>query len=380
MPRRRSLLTAGLLLAQPCATLFRAPPARAQGAAWPRRLTDLAGRTITLPRPARALLLATGFDLVALSLLHPDPASLLAGWVDDLKRINTALVDAFTARFPHLATVPLLGSAAQDSLSVEKALSLGADLALLPGWQAATPAGQALIHALEQAGIPSLVLDFTQDPLGATPASLRLLGQALGREEQAEAIARFHEARRDAILERVAASGQPGPRVLLHAFAGSESCCWVWNQSGLGSFVTRLGARNLGSDLLPAAGMGGMLHLETVLAEDPEVYITTGLPRYPVRLGPGLTREEARASLATVLQAPPLSGLSAIHAGRAHAVWNHFNTVPLNILAFEAMARWVRPGLFPDLDPADTLAEINQRFAAMPLEGAWWVSLKPGIP
>jgi iron complex transport system substrate-binding protein len=41
------------------------------------------------------------------------------------------------------------------------------------------------------------------------------------------------------------------------------------------------------------------------------------------------------------------------------------------------MARWIRPELFGDLDPAETLAEINRRFLAVPFTGTYWVSLNP---
>jgi iron complex transport system substrate-binding protein len=56
-------------------------------------------------------------------------------------------------------------------------------------------------------------------------------------------------------------------------------------------------------------------------------------------------------------------------------MWNFFNAVPLNVLAAEAVASWVRPDLFGDLDPAGSLAEINERFAAVPFEGAYWTSV-----
>jgi iron complex transport system substrate-binding protein len=49
----------------------------------------------------------------------------------------------------------------------------------------------------------------------------------------------------------------------------------------------------------------------------------------------------------------------------------------LNVLAAEAFAVWLRPELFADISPEATLAEINQRFAAVPFEGSYWISLKP---
>ena len=69
--------------------------------------------------------------------------------------------------------------------------------------------------------------------------------------------------------------------------------------------------------------------------------------------------------------------LKAVREGRAYGLWNYFNAVPLNILAAEVFAKWLRPDLFADIDPEATLKEINARFAAVPFDGAYWIALKP---
>lgn len=72
-----------------------------------------------------------------------------------------------------------------------------------------------------------------------------------------------------------------------------------------------------------------------------------------------------------------MASIAAVRSGRVHGLWNFFNAIPLNIVAAEAFAVWLRPDIFPDVDPAETLAEINRRFAAVPFEGSYWASLKP---
>lgn len=41
------------------------------------------------------------------------------------------------------------------------------------------------------------------------------------------------------------------------------------------------------------------------------------------------------------------------------------------------MAKWIHPERFGDTDPAETLAEIDRRFLAVPLTGAMWIDLTP---
>lgn len=76
------------------------------------------------------------------------------------------------------------------------------------------------------------------------------------------------------------------------------------------------------------------------------------------------------------MKSPVLANLSGVQKGRVDGLWNFFNAVPLNILAAEAFARWLRPELFADVDPQGTLTEINERFAAVPFRGSYWISLK----
>ncbi|PZR14673.1 MAG: hypothetical protein DI532_09215 [Azospirillum brasilense] len=64
----------------------------------------------------------------------------------------------------------------------------------------------------------------------------------------------------------------------------------------------------------------------------------------------------------------------AVGRQRAFGIRNHFGGA-LNVLALRAMAGWLYPELARQLDPSRTLEMIHRRFAAMPVEGAFWTSL-----
>jgi iron complex transport system substrate-binding protein len=372
MNRSKALACALLLL-----TCLLASPARAE---WPVTVTDAAGRQVTVPHQPRAVLLGAGINLVALALLDPDPVSLLAGWADDTRQYDPGLYAAFLAKFPRLAEVPVVGGGTDESFSLEKALTVGADLAIFGAWQAETEQGRQILDRLTAAGVPAVVVDFNHRPLANTAPGMRLLGRVLGREHRANAFADFWEARLDRIRRRMAEHPEPGPTVLMHAYPQPDECCWAIGEAGLGELVSLVGGRNIAADRFPDAG-GGVLSLEYVIGQDPQIHIATGLPQAEDTpgfvVGPGVPAEAARRSLASALAVPGLSGLAAARDGRTHGLWNFFNAVPLNIVAVEAVARWVRPEIFGDLDPGATLAEINSRFAALPFDGALWVSLDP---
>lgn len=347
----------------------------APAAAQPVTVTDLAGRTVTLPGPAKRIVLAQGRQLNGLGLLHPDPISLLAGWGSDHKRQNPDAYARYAAKFPAIETVPTVGDGGtQDGFSFEKVVSLAPDLVILSQSLAGTRRGPGdLVARFEAAGITVAVVDFYLQPLRDTVPSLRVLGKLIGREEQAEAYIRFYEARRAVLASRVRDAERPS--VFMHAHAGGFDCCQSPGKGTFDEFITLAGGRNIAASILP--GATGQISLEQLLAADPAIYVATGgvhlTRRGGLVLGLGISPEEGLRSFATLLASPGISALSAVRNGRAYGLWQLFNDTPLHIVAIEALAKWIHPERFADLDPQATLNEISTRFSAIPLEGTLWI-------
>ncbi|OWZ94154.1 ferrichrome ABC transporter [Sinorhizobium sp. LM21] len=345
---------------------------------WPMTITDAVGREVTIPAKPKAILLGSGFNLVALSLIHPDPVSLLAAWSGDMKTDNPEIYESFRRKFPDIADVPQIDDGTGPGLSFETLLTVKADLALLNNWQSDTESGRRAIEYLTGIGVPVVVVDFNNDALTGTPRMMRLLGRILERDEQAEAFARFYEDKLKLIRDRIAAKPEPRPLVLMDAFPQPDRCCWAYGTGGLGEFLTVAGGRNFAEGVLPRPG--GTVNAEAIMAANPEIYIATSSPggKYgTLSIGPGVSEDEARETLARTIEAPALKTIRAVEEKRVHGLWNFFNAIPLNIVAAEAFATWIRPDLFGDLAPQKSLAEINARFAAVPFEGTYWVDLTP---
>ncbi|WP_159992612.1 ABC transporter substrate-binding protein [Roseomonas sp. 18066] len=371
---RRSLLAAPLLLA--------ATAARAE--TWPRRVTDLLGRQVTLPRPPRRILLGEGMYLLTLGLLHPDPVSLLVGTGGDLRRLDPVIDAAWRRAFPALDRLPEVTTTVGQALPLERTLSLTPDLVILGAWQEGSAETMQAVERLASAGIPTIFIDLFRQPLRNTAPSLRLLGQVLERETQAEAFIALHETHLARIRDRLPAppapGGRNGPPTLLTAFPGRWPCCWVAGQGGGGDVLALLQLANPTAQVLGEA-QGGAIGLEVLMSLQPRIVVGTGMHRpsdeLGLLLGSGVSPDRARQSLAAVAATREMAALEAVKSGRVHGLWNYFAGTAIGILAAEAMARWTWPALFPELDPAATLQEINQRFAAVPFEGTYWISLDP---
>lgn len=358
------------------ATLLPVGAAAQAPAETPIRVTDLAGREVVLARPATRIVLGAWVSLDALSLLHPDPVGLLAGWAEGgANGIQPALL---RAKFPAIDRVPVIGRGTLDSLSAEAVIASRPELVVFSTFDAirygqgpaALPPALAQIEA---AGIAVVIVDFFLQPLTNTEPSLRILGKLLGREAQAEAYIAFYRDHLDRIARRLADAKAPAPTLFFHAFAARPDCCFTAGPGSVDGMIRAAGGRNIGTERLSAPI--GQVNLEYLITRDPEVYVASAIGAATgLALGPGITAERAAEEFSTLLKRPDLAALGAVSRGRAHGLWHLFVHTPVHVVAIEVLAKWLHPELFADVAPEATLAEINSRFLAAPLTGTFWTN------
>jgi iron complex transport system substrate-binding protein len=354
-------------------------------AAAPIQITDIAGRTVTLAQPAQRFVISEGRYVLTLSLLRPDnPVQGLVGMMQPVSWTYPDLEAQLHAKFPAAKDIALFGHQDQSSVSVEKIIDLKPQVAIFgvhdhgPGTQNAE-----LLQQLEKAGIQIVFIDFRLDPLRNTVPSVRILGQVLGAENQAEKFIDFYQQRRAAIAKRLD-SVEEKPTVFLQAHAGRFDCCVGMADGMLGPFVAAAGGRNIADAVAP--GPTSKHTLEFLLLENPDVWIGTASGTAAdvqdgkewVALGPGMTDESARRSLQRYLSAVEFQAMDAVRTGRAHAIWHDFYNSPLNIVALEAFTRWIHPRTFADLDPEHTLRTLFEAFTPFAWQGVATVNLTPG--
>jgi iron complex transport system substrate-binding protein len=339
-------------------------------------LTDLRGRTVTVPDQVRKISIDDGRFLVALSLIQANPVRWLAAWPRDVHRIGEATYGQLLQKFPALKSVPAVASSA-GSFNLEAVLAAAPDVAVVSVGSGPT---DAQIAQLKAAGIPVVFIDFFDNPFKNQEPSLRLLGQLTGGQAKAQAFIDYRRAHLDKITQRVAQLA-PGarPSVFLEAHAGmSGDCCNSPGKGNMGEYIEFVGGHNIGADVLKTPV--GKLNLEYVMSRDPQVYIATGGAHLEkaggLVLGAGYDAARARSSLARVTQRQGIAQLSAVKSGRSFGLAHQLINSPIDIVAIEAFATWIHPELFKDVDPHKTLAEINQQFLAVPYQGAGWTGLR----
>ncbi|GGY22684.1 ABC transporter substrate-binding protein [Paludibacterium paludis] len=339
---------------------------------------DIAGRTVTVPDNPKRVILGEGRLFYAMALLEgKSPFARIAGWQGDFRRLDPQTYALYRQRFPEIDRVPLIGNASEDTVSVEKMLSLRPDVAIFSVSGHGPGIKNPMVDTLTRAGVPVVFVDFRDKPLEHTAPSLRLMGKVLKREAQANAYLAFYDTHLARIRTRVAKlAPKDRPLVFMDVRAGSMDAVTSAGKGSVGEFVDIAGGRNLAAALLPSPL--GQVNIETVLASRPALYLATGAgapdAAAGVKLGAAVSAEQARASLIATGARDQLKGLEAGRNGRSFALWHHYYISPYHIAAIEAVAKWLHPERFADVDPNATLRDIHKRFLAIEPTGTYWVN------
>ncbi|WP_251975905.1 ABC transporter substrate-binding protein [Salinicola avicenniae] len=340
---------------------------------FPITLTDLAGRQVTLEASPRHLFLDNPRHLFALAALLPDPVARLSGWRGSLAGFDDEAQRRFESAFPALTSLPQLGGAANGLVSAEALASLAPDLIVADISRYADWQGSPRLRQLDALEIPVLFVDFRRHPLVDGPRSLALLGRALGVSPRADAlIARLQAAstRVDDCLEGLTQR----PRVLIDIAPGLKvDCCRSNFDSGLADLVADAEGDNIAAGFSP--GTENVLSPEAVLASDPDVIIATAA-RWrsddSVRAGFGVDPARTQQDLAAVVaRRAGWPALSAIKAGRLHALWHGYHQGPFAPVALQAIAGWLHPQQCGALDPQATLTALYRDFMPIAADGTF---------
>lgn len=345
-------------------------------------VTDVAGRTVTVPDDVQRVVLGEGRLFFALSLLEGQkPFDRIVGWQGDFRRLDPQTYATYRAKFPQIDNIPLIGTTSADSISPENVLKLNPQLAIF-GLSGHGPGRESeLVNQLQKAGVPVVFVDFRTSPLKNTLPSMALLGKVLNREKQAQDYIRFYQEnirRVTEVTQTIPAQDKPAVFIELRASTADE-CCRSAGKGNMGDFIGLAGGVNIARPLLP--GPLGQVNLEKVIDAQPDVYLVSGGARPPkagdpqptgLVLGAQTTPAQASASLKPLLARKGISTLKAVEAGRSFGIWHNYYNSPYNVLAVQLFAKAFYPQKFADLDPQQTQKQLYKQFLAVEPTGTYW--------
>lgn len=235
-----------------------APPEEA--APQEREITDMAGRTMTVPLEIESVFSTGPAAAIYLYTLVPDK---LLGWNYALNDIEKSII------LEQYHDLPNFGQG--DAVNYEAVIAAGPTIALN-----VTSINDGSIDAsdalAEQLGVPVVMV--SSDLLDA-PAVYRFMGKLFGVEEQAEALAAYAEETFNAISSLDIPNEE---KVRIYYGNGEDSLETAPAGSSHGQLIDLVNAVNV-ADLELGDGSRVQISAEQLLAWDPDVIIVNGEPK-----------------------------------------------------------------------------------------------------
>ena len=314
-----------------------APPEEA--APQEREITDMAGRTMTVPLEIESVFSTGPAAAIYLYTLVPDK---LLGWNYALNDIEKSII------LEQYHDLPNFGQG--DAVNYEAVIAAGPTIALN-----VTSINDGSIDAsdalAEQLGVPVVMVN--SDLLDA-PAVYRFMGELFGVEEQAEALAAYAEETFNAISSLDIPNEE---KVRIYYGNGEDSLETAPAGSSHGQIIDLVNAVNV-ADLELGDGSRVQISAEQLLAWDPDVIIVNGEPKADMT---------GSAAAEAILADPLFATLKAVQNGAVYGTPNApFSWVdrppgPNRIVGM----RWLSGLIYPeylDYDVDEAVREFFQLF------------------
>ncbi|BBE74425.1 ABC transporter substrate-binding protein [Oharaeibacter diazotrophicus] len=321
------------------------------------RVTDVLGREVVLEKPATRVVLGFYFeDFIA--IVGPGATDRLAGvslhyW----KGYRPRQYEAYLAKFPAIGDLVDVGDVDNATMSVEKIVAARPDAVILSAGQYDYLGANAA--AIEQAGIPLVVVDYNAQTLEKHVASTLVIGQVMGTEDRARRLADAYRAKVEDTRARVAKAAT-GAKPKVYVELGQKGRDEFGNSYGKGMWA---GVVDLAGGANIAAGQvasWGPLNPEYVLSEAPDAIFVTGsewmsMP-HAVLLGFGIDPATTRERLRPYTERAGWADLPAVKNHRVHAIYHGGTRSIHDYVYLRYMAKVLYPEAFADVDPKAELA------------------------
>ena len=124
------------------------------------------------------------------------------------------------------------------------------------------------------------------------------------------------------------------------------------------------------------------LNPEALVTEDPDYILVTGANwsnsnpgNTAVWLGDEMTEEKAKKQLEGLMERTGFPELKAVKEKKVMAIYHQFYQSPYHFVAVQALAKWLHPDKFANLDPKATFKELHEKFLPIEPSGVFWTTL-----
>lgn len=336
-------------------------------------VTDLAGREVTVPTRVERVVLGQSLYAQEFAALEGENfTEKIVGWGSELETYDIDTYNEYLEKYPEIENIPTVGSLNKNTFDTEAIISLNPDLVIMPLMM--KEMAQKSTENLENAGIPVLFVDFWKDPLENTQESILIMGQVLGREKRAENISEFYGKQMDKVYSVLNSMEENDTKQKIYVEYGSfgpSQYGMTFSTSNWGPMITKLNGINI------AEGVASMAPIdpEYLLAENPDIIIIAGQywpeSKDSMILGYSTNPTESRELLQGFCTRSGWNTLNAVKNNNIHGIHHGISYHAYNFAGIQALAKWMYPEEFADMDPEANLREFHERYLPIDYNGVW---------
>lgn len=338
-------------------------------------VTDTLGRRVEVPENPQRILLGFYFeDFFAVG--GKDAYDRVVGISRDTwEGWRNLQWQAYVAAVPRIAELADVGEVDAGSFSLEAALAIQPDVAVLAEWQYNALGDVAT--RMEAAGVPIVVLDYNAQEVDKHVTSTRALGALLGAPDRAQALADTYATAYADVIARVA-QAKTAPRVYVElARKGAGEVDNSYGDTMWGKLISDAGGQNIAKGQI---SKWGPLSPEYVLAQDPEVVFLAGsgwLGRdQAVLMGPGVDAGLTHDRMRPYLDRHGWDKITAVTQNEIHALYHGGARTLYDFAFFQYVAKTLHPDLFKDVDPQANLDAFFDTYMPIQFDGTYMTRLK----
>ena len=341
-----------------------------------KAVRDVAGRVVQTNKnhdKGLKVALSTGRLFPLLEVAYgADAINHLAKWRDDMKKDAPAAYKMYKKEYPVLEELAVFGLIKSGMFSVEDFLSGSKpDVFLLDISNLDAAKEQGILTCLEKNGVQVVFVDFREDPHKHSVASLRAVGEALGKRARFEAYIKLYEQKLAYIVSNLPEPAQKKSFFIERAaglnVGGDENQIYTFGNMNIAQYIEELGlATNHGAKLLHNKTTGHV-YVEAIMADLPDAYfmMSTGWKRKGQKVngipfGPFSAKEKIQKAFNALSERWWLKSSKLYAEKNIHSLDMVFYNSIDNIAAVEYIAKSLYPELYAALDPARTLREIQE--------------------
>jgi ABC-type Fe3+-hydroxamate transport system substrate-binding protein len=339
---------------------------------------DVLGREIELERTADSIFLGFYFEDY-LAIVGPDAYKKVSifpqsSWKD----YRRSQWNTYKKILPELEAIVDSGSIYTGTFDFEKLLLTKPDVALIAAWQ--YEALGEKVKILEKSGIRVVVVDFNAQTLEKHITSALVIGQVMGTEGRAAAIAAEYRSVVNMVKQRVKKHlenhqkrrvyievGTSGP----HEYGKSYSTT-MW-----GNLLNMAGADNIANGMFKGSEQ---LAPEYVLSQDPEVIFISGAHwakhSDSALLGFNSTMAEAQARYRPYLNRAGWKQLTAVQNGDVYGVYHSGSRTIYDHVFLLYLAKSIYPEAFKDISPEAMHQNFFNSYMPQSLRGIFMIQVE----